>query len=207
MTHNIPEPDPRSRFEDEGIPDLQEGAPEQDWAVDPQEEPLPGDRPVAVDDYGTTAAEQAGSEPLDGRLDRDVPEEQPVFGAPEPAPTAPAVHPGPDEDVAGPDDNPPPPDGSTVGAAEDSVTADSGLGAGSDLNTDFEPGDPVDPAWPAQPEEPSGRLWEEPRPAGRLVAPDEGAHPDTEPDEVAREVGPDRGGFTAEEAAMNVEPE
>ncbi|MFI7444902.1 DUF5709 domain-containing protein [Nonomuraea indica] len=29
------------------------------------------------------------------------------------------------------------------------------------------------------------------RPAGRLVAPDEGAHADTEPDEVARKVGPD----------------
>jgi Family of unknown function (DUF5709) len=43
----------------------------------------------------------------------------------------------------------------------------------------------------------------EPR-AGRLVAPDEGAHEDTEPDEVATDVG--RAGYasSAEEAAMHV---
>jgi hypothetical protein len=43
--------------------------------------------------------------------------------------------------------------------------------------------------------------------AGRIVAPDEGAHPDAEPDQVAGEAGPDMGGYTAEEAAMRVEPE
>jgi hypothetical protein len=42
---------------------------------------------------------------------------------------------------------------------------------------------------------------------GRLVAPDEGAREDEEKDEVATDVGPDFGGFTAEEAAMHVEPE
>lgn len=44
----------------------------------------------------------------------------------------------------------------------------------------------------------------EPR-AGRLVAQDEGSHPDTEPDLVARDVGIDGGAATAEEAAVHVQ--
>jgi hypothetical protein len=40
--------------------------------------------------------------------------------------------------------------------------------------------------------------------AGRLVAEDEGAHPDEEEDLVARDVGIDAGGATAEEAAVHV---
>lgn len=40
--------------------------------------------------------------------------------------------------------------------------------------------------------------------AGRLVAEDEGAHPDEEPDLVARDAGIDGGGATAEEAAIHV---
>jgi hypothetical protein len=40
--------------------------------------------------------------------------------------------------------------------------------------------------------------------AGRLVAEDEGAHPDEEEDLVARDVGIDGGAATAEEAAMHV---
>jgi uncharacterized protein DUF5709 len=40
--------------------------------------------------------------------------------------------------------------------------------------------------------------------AGRLVAEDEGAHPDDEEDLVASDVGTDGGGATAEEAAMHV---
>jgi hypothetical protein len=42
---------------------------------------------------------------------------------------------------------------------------------------------------------------------GRLVEPDEGARTDTEPDLVATDVGTDLGGYTAEEAAMHLEPE
>ncbi len=49
---------------------------------------------------------------------------------------------------------------------------------------------------------------EEPAPrAGRLVAEDEGAHPDTEPDLVARDVGIDAGAASAEEAAVHVSDE
>src|ERR1700683_928738 len=43
----------------------------------------------------------------------------------------------------------------------------------------------------------------EPR-AGRLVAEDEGAHPDEEEDLVASDVGIDGGGATAEEAAVHI---
>jgi hypothetical protein len=41
--------------------------------------------------------------------------------------------------------------------------------------------------------------------AGRLVAPDEGAHPDEEADEFAEDVGRDGYAFSAEEAAVHVE--
>ncbi len=45
----------------------------------------------------------------------------------------------------------------------------------------------------------------EPEPlAGRLVEPDEGAHEDFEKDAVARDVGLDAGGLSAEEAAIHV---
>ena len=49
-------------------------------------------------------------------------------------------------------------------------------------------------------------LEQEPR-SGRLVAEDEGAHQDTEPDMVARDVGIDAGAATAEEAAVHTTEE
>ncbi|SET08894.1 DUF5709 domain-containing protein [Nonomuraea wenchangensis] len=189
MSHNTPERDPRSRFEDEGIPDLQDGTPQQQWAVDPQEAPLPADHPVAVDDFGTTVDEQIQGESLNGRLEREVPEDQPVFGVAESA-TA-------DRLPTDQDDAP----------EVERVTEEGGLGVGADLDTGYERDDDVDPGWEAQPEEPSGQVWDEPRRAGRLVAPDEGTHGDAEADEIATEVGPDSGGYSAEEAAMRVEPE
>lgn len=192
MSRNIPEPDPYSEFEDEGIPDLQDGTPGQEQAVDPQRAPLPGDRPQAVDDFGTTVEEQIEGEPLDLRTDREEPEDQAMFGGEGEPAVRPAQEPQPD------------PAGDL-----DAVTDDSGLGPGSDLDTDYEPaggeGPPAD--WEAQPEEPSGQVREEPRPSGRLVAPDEGAHPDQEKDAVADEAGPDAGGYSAEESAVRVEPE
>ncbi len=42
---------------------------------------------------------------------------------------------------------------------------------------------------------------------GRLVEPDEGARADTEADLVASDRGTDLGGYSAEEAAMHLEPE
>ncbi|HET6876980.1 MAG TPA: DUF5709 domain-containing protein [Jatrophihabitans sp.] len=46
----------------------------------------------------------------------------------------------------------------------------------------------------------------EPR-AGRLVAPDEGAHPDEEKDEIAQDVGPAGYASSAEEAAVHIQEE
>lgn len=184
VSQHTPEHDPHSRFEDEGIPDLQDGTPQQQWAVDPQEAPLPADHPTAADDYGTTVDEMIQGEPLDGRLSREMPEEQPVYGTDGP----PVVH----------EERP------RTGQA---ITEDGGLGVGSDLDTDYEQDSGVPAGWEAQPEEPSGAVWDAPRPAGRLVAPDEGAHGDDEAEETAVEVGPDAGGYSAEEAAMRVEPE
>jgi hypothetical protein len=121
--------DPRSEFEDEGIPDLQDGFPEQHWAEDPQRASPPGDEPLALDDFGTTGEEQREGEPLDGRLQREEPEPE--------------------------------------------LRDDAGTSA----------------------------------PAGRLVEQDEGVRRDTEKDAVADDVGPDTGGFTAEEEAVRVEDE
>jgi len=129
MGKDRPEHDPRSPFEDEGIPDLQDGTPQQQWAEDPQEAPLPADDGfVAAADFGTTANEQREGEGLARRLAREQPE----------------------------------------------VTEEAG-GA--------------DPA------------------AGRLVAPDQGTSSDQDPEEIAGEVGPDSGGFSAEEDAVRIEPD
>ncbi|MFI0357658.1 DUF5709 domain-containing protein [Actinomadura sp. 9N407] len=118
----------RRRPEDEGIPDLQEGPLEQYQGEDPQEPPIPGDRPMAMDQYGTTEEEVREGEPLDVRLAREEPDQ------------------------------------------------------------------------PAPESEPL-------RPAGRIVEEDEGAHPDTESDAVAADVGDDGGGYSAEERAMRIEDE
>lgn len=79
------EHDPRSRFEDEGIPDLQDGTPQQQWAEDPQELPLPGEEPAATEEYGTTADEQLEGESLDGKLARERPEPEPEADDPDAA--------------------------------------------------------------------------------------------------------------------------
>ncbi|MQA97178.1 MAG: hypothetical protein GEV11_22000 [Streptosporangiales bacterium] len=218
---HVPEPDPRSRFEDEGIPDLQDGTPGQRWSVDPQEAPLPGDEPVAIEDHGTTVEEQIQGESLDGRLRREVPEDQPGPESTEPGPGSTEPGGGTTEPGGGttePGGGTAEPGGGTAGPGGGSVesgtgvderepTEESGLGVGSELDTTYEPGPGVEEEWSAQPEEPSGQVWDEPRRAGRLVAPDEGVRADAEPDEVAGEVGPDAGGYSAEETAMRVEPE
>ena len=192
-----PEHDPYSTSEDEGIPDLQAGTPERQWTVDPEEEALPGDRPIALDDFGTTGAEEARGESLSGRLAREEPEEQPYLGAGEPwrlrLDSTGEVEEA--EETGGFEEE------EEAERGEPPLTEEGGLGVGSDLSTDYEYGD-----YEGRPV-PSGQVWDLPRPAGRLVAPDEGVREDTEPDEVAEEVGPDAGGYSAEEGAMRVERE
>ncbi|MFD1830641.1 MULTISPECIES: hypothetical protein [Streptomyces] len=66
--------DPGGRPEDEGIPDLQDGSPEQEWMNDPQQMPVPGERPVAAEEWGTTYSEQVEGKPLADRLAEEVPD-------------------------------------------------------------------------------------------------------------------------------------
>lgn len=62
----------RTRFEEEGIPDLQDGTPEQQAANDPQEAPPAGlEEPIAAEEHGTTVYEQVRGESLDQRLSRE----------------------------------------------------------------------------------------------------------------------------------------
>ncbi|WP_055492695.1 DUF5709 domain-containing protein [Streptomyces sp. TP-A0356] len=118
----------------------------EDRGAEPSEEGYsPPEKPLAVDERGTTAAEQRAGETLDERLAREVPEE-----------------PGP-----------------------------GGDGIGDMVDAEGEPRD----------EEVGGRE------AGRLVAPDEGAHADTDAGLLASDVGIDSGARTAEEAAVHVVPE
>jgi len=82
---------------------------------------------------------------------------------------------------------------------------DIGLGA-DDLDADAEWPGSVAEGQDAGDEDVDGLLLDDgpdPR-AGRLVAEDEGAHPDAEADLVARDVGIDGAAATAEEAAVHV---
>ena len=73
MTSRIP--DPSDPFEDEGQASQEPGLPGKRITGDPQDDmPVAGDRPVGVNQYGTTAAEEAAGEPLDVRLSREEPD-------------------------------------------------------------------------------------------------------------------------------------
>ncbi|MFL6136305.1 MAG: DUF5709 domain-containing protein [Frankiaceae bacterium] len=68
-------PDPGDPYEDEGLPGTDNALPGKQITGDPQDDiAVPGDTPLAVDDYGTTAEEQAAGEPLDLRLSREEPD-------------------------------------------------------------------------------------------------------------------------------------
>jgi hypothetical protein len=73
MTSRIPEPaDP---FEEEGLAAGEDGLPGKWITGDAQDGMVPPhDYPVAVDEYGVTAEEQALGEPLDLRLSREEPD-------------------------------------------------------------------------------------------------------------------------------------
>jgi hypothetical protein len=61
--------------EDEGIPEVsQDDSPTIAANEDPEFAPLPGERPGASADFGTTAFEQSEGESLTGRLEREVPD-------------------------------------------------------------------------------------------------------------------------------------
>jgi len=62
-------------YEDDGVPDIaDDDHPTESLAEDPEFAPVPGERPGASTDFGTTAFEQAEGESLSGRLEREVPD-------------------------------------------------------------------------------------------------------------------------------------
>jgi hypothetical protein len=68
-------PDPADPFEEEGLASQEPGLAGKRITGDPQDDfAVPGDEPMAVDDYGTTAAEERAGEPLDLRLAREQPD-------------------------------------------------------------------------------------------------------------------------------------
>jgi hypothetical protein len=63
---------------DEGLPEVaNDDSPTSELAEDPEFAPLPGERPGASVDFGTTSEEQAEGESLDGRLAREIPDDAP----------------------------------------------------------------------------------------------------------------------------------
>ncbi|WP_413806519.1 hypothetical protein [Streptomyces sp. OE57] len=78
--------DPGADPEDEGIPDLQDGTPEQQRAEDPEALPVAGDEPTIAVYRDTTSAETRERESLDERLTDEEPEAgEPVGTVAEPA--------------------------------------------------------------------------------------------------------------------------
>ena len=67
--------EPSDPFEDEGLASPDPANAGKRITGDPQDDmPVPGDRPVGVDEFGTTVAEQQEGEPLDLRLSREQPD-------------------------------------------------------------------------------------------------------------------------------------
>ena len=64
--------------DDEGLPEVaQDDSPTMERSEDPEFAPMPGERPGASVDFGTTSTEQAEGEALDGRLARELPDDAP----------------------------------------------------------------------------------------------------------------------------------
>jgi hypothetical protein len=109
--------------EDEGIPEVaQDDSPTMQRTEDPEFAPLPGERPGASADFGTTAAEQAEGESLDGRLAREIPDDAPDV---RPAEDPQRAHAQLEQDL----DTTPPSDSGTERTADDiEATADPAVG-------------------------------------------------------------------------------
>jgi hypothetical protein len=181
----------------------------------PEPAALPADRPVAVDDFGTTANEQRDGEPLEDRLRREEPD---VTVAQR---SSPAIDPVDEAQAEWESDR---------GDELDRLETDRD--AGRDAPSARGVLDPVEPADsfeeldedPPQAEDSAtAAAFEGLTPGidspvslydrdddgevGRLVAPDEGAHGDDEKDEVAADRGVSGGGASAEELAIHEVPE
>ncbi|MCT2593224.1 DUF5709 domain-containing protein [Streptomyces sp. N2-109] len=144
----------------------------------------PPEKPLAVENYGTTAAEQHEGEPLEDRLSRetlDVGETAYRSGVPGGAE-------GEDEWATE--------DLIDAGAVDENVVDDEMIDETTDIDGMTARDEPTD-------EEILDADMKGQR-AGRLVAPDEGAHADEEKDAVAEDVGIAGSAASAEEAGMHI---
>lgn len=160
---------------------------------------LPGDRPIASTEFGTTAEEQREGEPLEDRLRREEPDVTEQLDAPtvvDPVAEAEAEWeaPAPDETEL---------DTSDVSArsldAGDVATEIDGQAPPAEDPETAAALDGIDPRTDSPVSVYDREIDDR---AGRLVEPDEGAHVDDEKDAIADERG--SGGVSAEEQAVHV---
>jgi hypothetical protein len=174
-----PQADGLPEYIDDEARTKDEVAPRESDGPDPA--PLPPDRdtgPLAMDDFGTTAAEQRQGESLEQRLAREVPDVTPD-GVPvdtDPRLLAEAVG----ESAAG------------------QATDDSAILAEEPIDPHL--GSPISIYDRSEPGVPDGTS------IGRLIQPDEGSHEDAESTEIAMDSGVAGGGASAEEAAIHQVP-
>jgi hypothetical protein len=100
-------PHPVSDPEAEGLPDYADDDSNADERAEsgriadgPDPAPLPADRPLAVDRYGTTAEEQRAGESVDYKLAREEPDERPGSGPADDRENIPPVQRDPDSPVS-----------------------------------------------------------------------------------------------------------
>ncbi|WP_433201275.1 DUF5709 domain-containing protein [Dactylosporangium sp. CS-047395] len=142
--------------------------------LDPAALPLDrDDRPLGLDHHGTTPDETVAGEPLDVKLDREVPD----LDEPEVV-VRPVTDTGFDPDA--------------IAAEVDAIERQPEL----DLT-------PVEPNLDSPVSMYDTGIGGGDRPVGRLVEPDEGAGPDLEKDAIAYDAGSAGGGASAEEAALH----
>ena len=200
--------------EAEGIP----GYADDDSSADPERDAaraadgpspvaLPTDQPIAVTDFGTTAEEQREGEPLDDRLRREEPDvieelEAPTVADPVAEAEAEWESQSTDEtdlDTGGsPRDDYPSVQTRPLDASDVATEIDGEAPPAEDPETAAAL-DGLDPRTSSPVSVYDRDVDDE---AGRLVAPDEGAHVDDERDAIADERG--IGGASAEEQAIHV---
>ncbi|MET8471615.1 hypothetical protein ABZY90_35420 [Streptomyces sp. NPDC006422] len=91
--------DPGADPEGEGMPDLQDGTPQQQEANDPQRLPVAGDEPTVAEERDTTVDEVIEDRSLDDRLADETPDIGPESGDGPPAPPAGLLYDEPDPDL------------------------------------------------------------------------------------------------------------
>ncbi|MDR7275353.1 DUF5709 domain-containing protein [Catenuloplanes atrovinosus] len=185
-------PQPVSDPEAEGLPDIadDDSTARDDVATgriadgpDPAALPLDrDDRPLAVDQFGTTPEEARQGESLDHKIGREVRD--------------PAL----DEAVIRADTVPSPV--SAESFDPDAVAEDVDA---VDRDTPLDDGGPVDPHLDSQVSMYDTGVGD--RPVGRLVEPDEGLETDTESQSIAYDAGAAGGGASAEELAIHPVPD